>query len=282
MNQTLTTLAIGAAAFSAALMLMFALASGYGAYRRRFTDAARSRLEDAFVFIDPDRLFLLSIAGAVAVPLVLWLITGNFVLPALIAVFVVVLPRLAYGLIHRRRRLKIAMQLPDVLLMIGSSLRAGTSLQIALDLAIRETPVPLSQELGIVVREQRLGMALEEALETMARRLRMEEVDLVVTAMTIARDVGGNLAETLDRLASTLRAKAIMEGKIRALTSQGKLQGLIVGMLPIFLMFVLSSMEHDAMWPLFHKWWGWATLGVIGILEMIGYWMIRKIVTIDV
>jgi tight adherence protein B len=282
MNQTLMTLVIGATAFGAALMVLQAATSGYAAYRRRFTDVARSRLEDAFVFIDPERLFAISIASGIVVPLVWWLLTGDFVMPLLLAVLVVVLPRVAYTQIHRRRRLKIALQLPDVLLMIASSLRAGTSLQIALDLAIRETPAPLSQELGVVVREQRLGMALEEALETMARRLKMEEVDLVVTAMTIARDIGGNLAETLDRLASVLRAKAIMEGKIRSLTSQGKLQGLIVGMLPLFLMLVLSSMQHDAMHPLFHTWWGWAVLGVIGILELIGFLMIRKIVNIDV
>jgi tight adherence protein B len=166
--------------------------------------------------------------------------------------------------------------------MLGSSLRAGTSLQIALDLAIRETPAPLSQELGVVVREQRLGLALEDALESMGARLKMEEIDLIVAALTIARDVGGNLAETLDRLANTLRAKAVMEGKIRALTSQGKLQGWIVGLLPIFLMLVLSHMQHDAMMPLFNTWIGWAVLGIIGVLEVIGFLMIRKIVSIDV
>ena len=73
-----------------------------------------------------------------------------------------------------------------------------------------------------------------------------------------------------------------MEGKIRSLTSQGKLQGLIVGLLPIFLMLVLSRMQHDAMQPLFHSIIGWGVLGVIGVLEMIGFFMIRKIVTIDV
>jgi tight adherence protein B len=282
MNQTLMMTVIGAATVGATLMLLRAATSGYGAYRRRFTDVARSRLEEAFVFINPERLFAVSFAAGIVIPLVLWLLTGDIVAPLLLAVLVVVLPRLSYQLIHRRRRLKLVLQLPDVLLMIASSLRAGTSVQIALDIAIRETPAPLSQELGVVVREQRLGMALEEALDSMAGRLKMEEVDLVVTAMTIARDVGGNLAETLDRLASTLRAKAIMEGKIRALTSQGKLQGLIVGLLPLFLMMVLSSMEHDAMYPLFHRWWGWATLAVIGVLELIGFLMIRKIVNIDV
>jgi tight adherence protein B len=100
--------------------------------------------------------------------------------------------------------------------------------------------------------------------------------------MTIARDVGGNLAETLDQLAATLRAKAVMEGKIRSLTSQGKLQGLIVGLLPAFLLIVLSYMQHDAMQPLFHTYIGWGVCAVIVILELIGFAFIRKIVAIDV
>jgi len=276
------SLVVGLAAFGATFLLLHTAVAGYHAYRRRFTHHARSRLEEAFVFVDPHKLFLLTIVGAVAVPPLLWLLTGSIVLPILAGLMAFVLPRVGFGVINRRRRLKIVAQLPDVLLMLGSSLRAGTSLQIAMDIAIRETPAPLSQELGVVVREQRLGLALEDALESMATRLKLEEVDLVVAAMTIARDVGGNLAETLDQLARTLRAKASMEGKIRALTSQGKLQGLIVGLLPIFLMLVLSRMQHDAMQPLFHSFIGWGVLGVIVILEAIGFAMIRKIVAIDV
>jgi tight adherence protein B len=282
MNQGLITLVIGALSFAATLLLLQAAVSGYGAYRRRFTDEARSQLEGAFVFIDPERVLLLTVFGAVVVPPVLWLLTGQILLPAVVAVLAIVLPSVTYALIHRRRRAQIVLQLPDVLLMLGSSLRAGTSLQIGLDLAIRETPVPLSQELAVVMREQRLGMALEEALDTMARRLKLEEVDLVVTALTIARDIGGNLAETLDRLAGTLRTKAMIEGKIRSLTSQGKLQGMVVGALPVGMAFVLSAMEPEAMQPLFHTWWGWAVVAVIGVLELVGFLMIRKIVNIDV
>jgi tight adherence protein B len=282
MSATVMTLIIGGAAFAAAFMLLHAAKAGAAAYQQRFTNHARGRLEEAFVFINPNKVFLLSIGGTVLAPLLTWFLTGNPFLAVLAAVLTVALPRISFAVINRRRRLKMVQQLPDVLLMLGSSLRAGTSLQIALDLAIRETPVPLSQELGVVVQEQRLGLALEDALESMAARLKLEEIELVVTAMTIARDVGGNLAETLDRLAHTLRAKATMEGKIRSLTSQGKLQGLIVGSLPLFLMLVLSHMQHDAMMPLFHTIIGWGVLGLIGILEIIGFMFIKKIVTIDV
>jgi tight adherence protein B len=100
--------------------------------------------------------------------------------------------------------------------------------------------------------------------------------------MRVSRDTGGNLAETLEQLAQTLRTKITLEGKIRALTAQGKLQGVVVGLLPVGLMFVLSKMEPEAMAPLFHSWYGWVTLAVIAVLELIGLLIIRKIVNIDV
>ncbi len=282
MSQTLMIIVIGIAAFAGSIMLMIAAKAGYAAYQRRFTATTRNQLEEAFVFTDPNKLFALSIVGTVVVPPLLFLVTGNILLAVVAGVLAIVMPRIVLKRINKQRRMKIVAQLPDVLLMLGSSLRAGTSLQIALDIAIRETPAPLSQELGVVVREQRLGLALEDALESMAARLKLDEVELVVAAMTIARDVGGNLAETFDRLATTLRQKATMEGKIRALTSQGKLQGLIVGALPLFLMLALSYMQPEAMAPLFNTLIGWIVLAVIGVLELIGYLMIKKIVTIDV
>jgi tight adherence protein B len=282
MNRSLIVLIIGLLTTGVALLLLRAGMAGYAAYRRRFTENARTKLEEAFVFYDPNKVFAFSVIGAVVVPPLLWFVTGSFVFAFGALVLAIVMPRIVFAKINKRRRVQIVAQLPDVLLMLSSSLRAGTSLQIALDIAIRETPAPLSQELGVVVREQRLGVALEDALETMAARLKLPEVELVVAAMTIARDVGGNLAETFDRLASTLRAKAQMEGKIRSLTSQGKLQGWIVGLLPVFLMLVLTKMQPDAMAPLYQPWLGWGVLGVIGILELIGFAMIRKIVNIDV
>jgi tight adherence protein B len=94
--------------------------------------------------------------------------------------------------------------------------------------------------------------------------------------------VGGNLAEVLERLAQTLRSKAVMEGKIKALTAQGKLQGIVVGMLPIFMAVVLNYLEPEAMAPLFTTWYGWVVVGVISVLLIVGGIFIRKIVSIDV
>ena len=134
----------------------------------------------------------------------------------------------------------------------------------------------------MVLREQRLGVALDEALENLNERVPLQSVTLTVSAMRIAAETGGQLAETLERASQTLRSKLAMEGKIRALTSQGKLQAIVVGALPLFLMYVLNKMEPEAMNLLFTTRMGYATLAVIALLEFFGVLIIRKIVDIDV
>ena len=127
-----------------------------------------------------------------------------------------------------------------------------------------------------------MGMALEDALDSMAERVQSEDMDLVVSAALIARDVGGNLAEIFLSLSETLRRKIDMEGKIRALTSQGKLQGWVVGLLPFGIILGLMLVNPEGIKPIFNGLLGWGFLGVILVMEIIGGLMIRKIVTIDI
>ena len=98
----------------------------------------------------------------------------------------------------------------------------------------------------------------------------------------LSREVGANLAETLESLAKTIRAKLQMEGKIRSLTAQGKMQGIVMAGLPVFLIMILNFMEPEAMAPLFHAWYGWITMAVIVVMIAIGYHFISKITNIDV
>jgi tight adherence protein B len=141
---------------------------------------------------------------------------------------------------------------------------------------------PLSQEFELFLREQRLGVAFEQALDNLEGRIPLEDMALFGSAMRVSRETGGNLAETLERLADTLRQKLTIEGKIRALTAQGKLQGIIVGLLPFALMFVLIKMEPEAMSKLFTTWYGLAVIGFIVVMEIVGGLIIKKIVTIDI
>ena len=270
-----------ATSLSVVLFVVF-VRSSWGQYQAKFTTDAKLSLEEMFLFVDPQRLFFVNIGAVVVIPLAVLLLTGALPLVIISAVGLFILPRLAYKYLKGRREAKLITQMPDALNMLAGSLRAGGSLATAMDLVCTETPAPFSQELSLVLREQKLGVSLEDAFDSFAKRVNLEDINLLVSAVTISKDVGGNLAEVLDRLASTLRAKAAMEGKIRALTAQGKLQGIVVGLLPVFLGFVLFQMDPESMRPLFTTLYGWAVVAVVATLIILGGVFIKKIVTIDV
>ncbi len=174
------------------------------------------------------------------------------------------------------------MQLPDALHVLAGGLRAGTSLTAAIAQLVREAQAPLAQEFDLLLREQRVGVALDQALENMNRRLPMASITLVVSALRIASATGGGLAETLERAAQTLRNTLAMEDKIRALTAQGKLQAMVLGALPLLLVFVVAQLEPEAMALLWSTQIGWATVSLVLLLEIFGIMLIRKIVAIDI
>lgn len=264
------------------MLIIYFVSQSWGQYRARFQSDAKTSLEDMFLFIDPQRLFFINLGMVAVVPVLIILLTGAVPLAVIAGVAVFVLPRFAYGVLKKRREAKLIEQMPDALNMMAGSMRSGASLAIAMDLVATETAPPFSQELSLVLREQKLGVSLEDALESFAKRVNLEDVNLMVAAIVISKDVGGNLSEVLERLASTLRSKAALEGKIRALTSQGKLQGVIVGLLPVFLAFVLFQMEPEAMAPLFTTYYGYGVIAVVSVLLILGGVFIKKIITIDV
>ena len=276
------TLAISAIVMLCVALLVYSLRGFFIDYKTGFTSTASVSMQEMFLFIDPQKLFFANVLVVLIVPVLAWLLTGKLILAIVATGVAMIFPRLAYGYLKRKRRESISAQMPDALNMMAGSLRSGASLAIALDLVATETDPPFSQELSLLLREQKLGISLEDAMESMSKRVRLEEVDLFVSAVTISKGVGGNLAEVLERLAQTLRSKAVMEGKIKALTSQGKLQGIVVGLLPIFMAMALFYLEPEAMAPLFSTWYGWIVVGVISILLIVGGIFIRKIIAIDV
>lgn len=275
----------GLAALATALLSWLAIDAGIAAmtrYRAHFTERTRFQVSEFFLFIDPARLYLLHLAlvgvGAAAAAL----LAGSLAVGAGAAGGLAFLPRLLYGAMRTRRRRRFEEQLPDALLMLAGALRAGLSLSVALAQLVEEAQDPLRQEFALLLREQRMGMTLDQGLNGLVRRMPTPTTVLTVSTMRIAADTGGGLAEMLERTATTLRSRLQMEGKIRALTSQGKLQAWVVGALPLLLMFVLNKMEPGPMQQLWHTPLGWGALGVIGFLEFMGIWVIRKIVRIDV
>ncbi|HST45729.1 MAG TPA: type II secretion system F family protein [Luteimonas sp.] len=251
-------------------------------YRENFLDQARLNLADMFMFMDPTQLFLFNALLLVVVPLLVWLITGSPVIAGIVAFLIAVLPRKVYAWLKQRRILQIQEQLPDAMQMLSGSLRAGVGLGPAMEVLVQDGQPPLSQELALVLREQHLGIRTEEALEHFADRVPVTDAKLFVSAVNISREVGGNLSEILATLAVTLRRRLIMENKVRALTSQGRLQGIVMAMLPVFLIGYLTLIYRETMEPMFHTWHGWLVIAICVVMEYLGYRMCRKIMTIDI
>jgi tight adherence protein B len=252
------------------------------AYRTRFTRDTDFRLRELFLFADPSRLYAINLALMLLAATAVWLLTRSL-LPALItAVLLAFAPHFIFGWMRRRRIDRIEQQLPDTLLMISGAVKAGLSLVSAVRQVSAELTPPLVQEFQLMQHEQRLGVSLNDTLENFAHRVPVQSVSLMVSAMRIASETGGSLAETLERTAATLRSQHAMELKIRALTAQGKLQAWVVGLLPLFLLWVLSRMEPGATSILWTTQMGWGVLGGVAVMELFGVWIIRRIVVIDV
>ena len=274
------------AIFSLGFLLIWAGAHFGGKWFRKRQNSEASAgsmaLEGMFIFTGAQRFQTVSLAVVIMLPVVAWFLTGNLIIVGICVVVAFMSPRWVVRHLHQRRLDRIEQQLPDSLLMITGALRAGASLNIALDSVASEGKPPISQEFDLLLRELRLGVDFGVALHNLERRVPLQDLAMVTAGMALSREVGANLAETLDSIAKTIRAKLQMEGKIRSLTAQGKMQGLVMAGLPFFLILVLNFMEPEAMAPMFNTWYGWSTLGVIMVADMIGYFFIRKITAIDV
>lgn len=251
-------------------------------YRNTYTHEAGHSLAELFLFIDPAQLWTL--AGLLAFmlfALTQWL-SGSLVLALLVSLVSLKAPRQGLRYLHRRRLRRFDTQLPEMLQALSYALRAGASLPVALRRLMIHTPAPLSQEMGLVLREQRIGVPLDTALRALSVRIPTRATVLMVAALRTALATGGNLAQMLERMAALLRARNELGLRVKTLTAQGRMQAWIVGALPVLLALALQCLEPQAMALLWHTPPGWAAIAVMVTLESVGFWMIRRIVDIRV
>ena len=182
----------------------------------------------------------------------------------------------------RRRRKAFVEQLGDMLTMVANALRSGFSFMQAFELVAREMDAPVGSEVEKVIGEINVGATLEQALENMTRRVQSPDFDLVVTAVLIQRQVGGNLAEILDTISETIQDRVRMRREILALTAQGRLSGVILVLLPIAIAAALTFINADALRPLYEEPMGRVAVAGAVVLEIIGYIVIRRIIDIDI
>ncbi len=191
-------------------------------------------------------------------------------------------PRIYVSFKQGRRIHNFEQQLPDILGLWVNSLRSGYSVMQALEAISREAPNPSAAEIKRVVTEVQLGISMEDALANLLRRMPSDDLDLIITAVNIQREVGGNLAEILEVISQTIRERIKLKGEVRVLTSQGRITGYLISGLPIVLALFLFMVNREYMGRMFEdKLCGWPMLGIgLGMIG-IGSAVIQKIVDIE-
>jgi tight adherence protein B len=274
------------------VLLFNAFSSGAQEYSSTYSTQTAKQFEDLFLFIPPKRIAEI---GSIAAAVVFLLLAYLFFTPSnltLTAVGLVIAMLAAFGafqmprqfllILKDRRRNRFNIQLVDALSQMSNSLRAGFSLSQAFEGVADTGENPIAQEFQLFLQHQRVGIPFAEAMADMERRVASDDLALVAATIDIARKTGGNLTEVFDKISLTIRERLRIESRVRTLTAQGRLQGIIVGSLPVILGTVLTIIKPSLMMPFLTSTSGMIACAIIVLLLIAGGWMIKKIITIDV
>jgi len=288
-------LALGATALCFALLafvLLRALASGAGSYAEQVSDATSRQLEDLFLFIPPRRVAEAGWACALAAFLLFALLLFNPRQPAMTAIGLAAgavaaaaafqIPSRILLILMDRRRRRFNEQLVEALGQISNALKAGFSITQAFETVVANGENPIAQEFEVFLQQMRVGISFSDALQNLDRRVGSEDLELVCSAMEIARRTGGNLTEIFDKISLTIRERMRIERRVMTLTAQGRLQGVIVGAMPLAVGVAMATFRPEIMLPYLRSPSGMAAVAAVIVLVTLGGLMIRKIIRIDV
>lgn len=228
----------------------------------------------------------LLLIAAVGAGFVFWFISGRTIIGGLIGAGLgLMLPGMYVNSQQKKRLVRFNDQLADMLNLMVNGLRAGFSTMQAMEAVSKELPSPICDEFRRVVQEVQLGVPMERALDNLLRRIPSEDLDLVITAINVQREVGGNLAEILETISYTIRERVRVKGEIRVLTTQVSYSGKFLSLLPLFVIGVLYLLNREYMMEFFKpesRPCGYIALIGAALLILIGYFVMQKLAEIEV
>jgi len=248
---------------------------------RGFANTLAQQLARADLKLTVGEYLVISITAALGAALLFYILNRPILIPVgLILGFFG--PRIYISQRQSSRLKAFDGQLGDGLNLMVNSLRAGYSTLQAMDVISKEMPEPIAKEFGRVVMELQLGVSFDTAMQNLMRRMPSPDLDLMITAMSVQREVGGNLAEVLDAISFTIRERVRIKGEIKVLVSQGRFTGYLLTVLPFGLAGFLYVYNPDFIGPMFEDPCGWVMIGVSLFLIALGYFVINKIIAIEV
>ncbi len=261
-------------------------ASGEISRKLRLGQKSRSKkqlmLMRAGILMKAEELTGLTILSVIITAFVFYALSANLLFALIGALIGFMLPSLVIRMKVRSRAKKLNSQLPDALSIIASGIRAGFSFNQAVALVVKDMEAPISDELGKMLRENAMGKPMDEALEALSQRTGDEDLDIVITALLIQRQVGGSLADVLDTIAHTIRERVKLKGDIRTMTAQGKMSATIVSIMPFAMGVLMSTISPGYMDPMFNTLLGRIMLGVSAFMITLGIIVLSRIVKLNV
>lgn len=248
---------------------------------KQTTGEVDSTLSELCLSLSPQTFFSIRLLAAI-----LGFILGYLLLDPIVGLFLgglgFILPKIMLRRMREQRILLLEEQLIEGLELLKNGLKSGLTIQQACELLVKEFPNPISKEFSILLAENRLGVDFIEALENMGIRLNSMVVQILASGVAITKQCGGDLGEIFGNLAETIREQARIEGKLKAVTSQGRFQGLILGLMPFALLIALYFVDVQHVKTLFgHQVGIYAFAGVVAMVIIAQVW-IRKLMDIDV
>ena len=249
---------------------------------RTFAAALQTDLARANLKLTVGEFLILQAAFTAVVGMLAWLLSGAVVVGIIFAGMAWFVPKMWLGRRQAGRLKAFNDQLADTIALMGNSLRSGLSLVQSMEMISREAEAPISDEFQRVVREIGLGVGPQEALLHLVRRVNSDDLELMVTAILVQFEIGGNLSRILDSIANTIRERVKLMGEIRTMSAQGRMAGYVLSGMPVVIGGVLMLIAPKYMGSLFTPgpWLVLPALAVIGIV--VGSLVIRKLVAIEV
>lgn len=241
-----------------------------------------TKLDDMFMPSNSNLLFILMGILPFAFGLIAFLLMRNLIVVLAAVAVGFVIPSFVVKYLDNKRKATFKSQILDGLMVVTSSLKAGLTLVQALDVLVEESSSPMKEEFSLVVKEHNMGASLEDSLERLAQRMQSEEIDMLVNSIAFAHKTGGNLAELIDRLTTTIRDKIKLDQMVKTLTLQGKLQGRVMSILPIVFAFAITGMHKDYFQTMLSTDIGKMLIIAAIVLEIIGLILIQKMSKIEV
>jgi tight adherence protein B len=257
-------------------------ATGQFAERQGFLTKVEGLLERANLPLRPAEALFFYACGVALAAVLLLAVASNPIAALIGGVVVALIPPSILSYLANRRRKQFERLLPDTLQLLSSTLRAGYSLMQGVEAVSQEVSEPMGRELRRVVTEARLGRPLEEALDGIANRMESGDFAWATMAIRIQREVGGNLAELLVTVAETMTERERLRRDVNALTAEGKISAIVLGVLPLGLGFFIYTLNPEYMEPLFDTTIGKGMLGGSIVLAFFGFWWMKKTIEIEI